>query len=164
MPVIQSPRVSSYRERSSHGHSNDRGMGRPLSFESIVPSPPPFASSAGTMDRDLLAQECKSRRVCEWKGGRSSLATVLWSPPRAAGPQMPFGWDCRGDLKAGWLPRPVSTLASGRRSKHRASLSVDVGAGGGHVTTMQMAGPACGDGLGLALPFREASEPAGGGR
>ena len=52
--MIQSPRVSSYRERSSHGHSNDRGMGRPLSFESIVPSPPPSASSAGTMDRDLL--------------------------------------------------------------------------------------------------------------
>ena len=23
--------------------------------------------------------------------------------------KMPFGWDCRGDLKAGWLPRPIST-------------------------------------------------------
>ena len=29
--------------------------------------------------------------------------------------KMPFGRDCRGDLKAGWLPRPVSTLAKRRQ-------------------------------------------------
>ena len=63
----------------------------------------------------------------------------------------------------GWMAAKTG-IDPCQRSKHRASLSVDVGAGGGHVTTMQMAGPACGDGLGLALPFREASEPAGGGR
>ena len=26
---------------------------------------------------------------------------------------MPLGWDCLGDLKTGWLPRPVLTLARG---------------------------------------------------
>ena len=79
-------------------------MGRPLSFESIVPSPPPSASSAGTMDRDLLdggthVPACVGvERGAQFSGDGSLVA--------AAGGRA-------GDLKAGWLPRPV---ASGRNT------------------------------------------------